>query len=149
MMILGVGNAFRGDDAAGLQAARRLAGRVPPGVVLTEREGDLAGLLEDWRGQDAVIVIDALSSGRAPGAVVRFDASETPVPSGFSRMSTHAFGPAEAIELGRILGNVPPRVLIFGIEGRTFAAGVRLSAEAERGVEEAVLRILQELNGRA
>jgi hydrogenase maturation protease len=145
MMILGVGNGFRGDDAAGLHAARRLAGRVPPGVVLTEREGDLTGLLEDWTGQDAVIVIDALSSGRAPGAVMRFDASSTPVPSGFSRMSTHAFGPAEAIELGRVLGNVPPRVLIYGIEGRSFAAGERLSADVERGVDEAVRRVLQEL----
>ena len=43
-MILGVGNDFRGDDAVGLFAARRLRERLPPARVI-ECDGDLAGIV--------------------------------------------------------------------------------------------------------
>ena len=92
MLILGVGNSFRGDDAAGIEAARRLRRRAPPSVSVAEREGDLAGILEDWRGVKRVIVIDAMSPGSNPGRVVRFDATEEKLPRQFRRASTHASG---------------------------------------------------------
>ncbi|MBI3858217.1 MAG: hydrogenase maturation protease, partial [Planctomycetes bacterium] len=98
MLILGVGNALRGDDAAGLQAARLLRDRVPEGVVVAEFGGDASGLLDDWAGHESVILIDAVSSGAAPGTVLRLDAAAAPVPAGRSGVSSHAFGVAEAIE---------------------------------------------------
>ena len=51
-----------------------------------------------------------------------------------SRGSTHALGVAEAIELGRALGRLPRRLLVFGIEGGSFDAGAGLSPEVERAV---------------
>ena len=44
-LVIGLGNAARGDDAAGLVAARRLGG--------VEHEGDLLALLDVWEGADS------------------------------------------------------------------------------------------------
>ncbi|HKC86245.1 MAG TPA: hypothetical protein VKG02_09745 [Blastocatellia bacterium] len=44
---------------------------------------------------------------------------------------------AEAIELARALGNIPQRLMVYGIEGKNFAAGVGLSAEVEKAAGEA------------
>jgi hydrogenase maturation protease len=149
MLILGAGNPFRQDDAAGLHAARRLKSQVPAGVIVVAAEGDLAGTIDAWNGQDAVILIDAMRSGSHPGTVLKLEAHERPVPASFSRSSTHAFGVAEAVELARALGKLPPRVVLYGIEGKSFAAGEGLSGEVERAVGEVVGRVLEEISAHA
>jgi hydrogenase maturation protease len=149
MLVLGAGNSFRRDDAAGLAAARRLRRRLSGDVRVLEREGDLASLLEDWGAADDVVIIDATSSGVTPGTVRRFEAHARCLPAVFSRVSTHAFGVAEAIELARALGRLPARVVVYGIEGRDFAAGEGLSPEVAAAVDEVVERVEQEAAGRA
>lgn len=148
MMILGVGNAFRGDDAAGLEAARRLRLRLPEARVL-EREGDLAGVLDDWGREEAVIAIDATHSRAPAGTVTRFEAHERPIPAVFSKGSTHLFGLAEAIELGRALGRLPKRVVVYGIEGRDFGAGAALTREVDVAVDRVVRQVQEEVEARA
>jgi hydrogenase maturation protease len=149
MLILGAGNPFRQDDAAGLHAARRLKTQVPDGVMVVEAEGDLAAAIDAWRGQDTVILIDAMRSGSHPGTVLKLEAHERPVPVSFSRSSTHAFGVAEAVELARAMGMLPPRVVLYGIEGKSFAAGEGLSSEVERAVVEVVGHVLKEISAHA
>jgi hydrogenase maturation protease len=130
VVVIGIGNAARGDDAAGLIAARRIGG--------LEHEGDPAALLDLWAGADLAVVIDAVSSGAPPGTVHRFEATSTPLPTHLrSSSSTHALGLAEAIELGRALGRLPGRLVVFGIEGERFEAGVEVS-QAVAAAAEAV-----------
>ena len=148
-VIVGAGNAFRKDDGAGLATARRLRGSLPGDIRVLAKEGDLASLLDDWQGADAVIVIDATSSGSAPGTIRRYDAHDQPLPAAFSRSSTHSFGVAEAVELARALGQLPPRVVVFGIEGRDFTPGEGLSADVDAAVDEVVRRISEEAISRA
>jgi hydrogenase maturation protease len=145
MLVLGAGNRYRHDDAAGLEAARRLRDLLPPEVRVAEIEGDLASELETWRDHEAAVVIDAMCSGAGPGSVVRVEVGERPLPTSLSHSSTHAFGVAEAIELARALGTLPPRVVVYGIEGRRFEAGEGLSAEVERAVADVVRRVAQEV----
>ena len=149
MLILGAGNAFRRDDAAGLHAARRLRARTPAGVAVVELEGDLTAAVEAWKGHDAVVVIDAVCSGARPGAILRLEVHARPVPAGLSRSSTHAFGVAEAVELARALGTLPPQAIVYGIEGKSFAAGEGLSPEVESAVGEVVERVLAEVSSHA
>jgi hydrogenase maturation protease len=149
LLILGAGNPFRQDDAAGLQVARRLRARVPAGVKVVEAEGELTSVLEDWRAEEEVILIDAMRSGARPGTVLRFEAHDRPVPASFSNSSTHSFGVAEAVELARALGGLPPRVIIYGIEGKHFAAGEGISREVAHAVGEVVERVLQEMSRHA
>ncbi len=91
-----------------------------------------------------MVVIDAARTGAPAGSVLRFDAAEKPLPAGFFRSSTHAFGVAEAVELARALGRLPGRVVVYGIEGRSFEAGGRLSKEVRRAVEEVAARVASE-----
>ena len=121
-----MGNALRGDDAAGLAVARRLAG--------AELEGDCSRLIDLWDGADDVAVVDAAASGAPAGTIHRFDASAAALPARMLRSSTHSFGVAEAIELARELGRLPACVRVYAIEGSDFAAGARLTPAVERAV---------------
>ena len=143
-LIIGVGNEYRCDDAVGLIAARRLKERLADSVMVLEQNGDGAALIEAWRGSETVIIIDAVASGAAPGAIHRFDANTRPIPKGAFRCSTHVFGVAEAIELSRALGELPRSLVVYGIEGKNFAAGVGLSPEVEKAACEAVRRVFAE-----
>lgn len=143
-LVIGVGNALRGDDAAGLHVARRLAARGVEGVH--EASGETASLMGLWQGASCVLLADAAQSGAEPGTVTRLDASSQALPAAFLHCSTHAFGVAEAVELARSLGSLPPRILIFGIEGASFEHGAPLSPAVETGVRKAVEMIETEMN---
>ena len=99
--MIGVGNAYRGDDGLGLAVTDDLRGRIPATVELVECEQEPSRLLDAWAGADAAIVVDAVEPGGSPGHVHRFDATTGPIPARAFRSSTHAFGVGEAIELAR------------------------------------------------
>ena len=143
VLVVGVGNAYRSDDAVGLIAARQIAARHLPNVQVVEASGEGAALIETWRDAEVVVLIDAVHAtrGALPGTIFRFDAHVQSLPANFFHYSTHAFGVAEAIELARALNQLPPRLMVFGIEGKLFDAGVGLSIEVERAVRSVVRRV--------
>ena len=147
VLIVGAGNAFRRDDGAGLVAAARLRRALPNDVRVLVKERDFAAVLDDWRGADSVIVIDATSSGSAPGTIRRYEAHDRPLTARFSRSSTHSLGVAEAVELARALAGLPLRVVVFGIEGRDFDSGEGLSPDVATAVDEVVKRVVAEVMG--
>ena len=143
--MIGVGNAIRSDDAVGLAVARALADTVPEGVEVLEREGEPTSLLAAWEGADAVWLVDAVSSGAAPGTVHRVDATNEPLPAGFARTSTHHFGLPEAIELARTLDRLPARLVVYGVEGARFDTGDELTSEVAAAVPRVADAIRAEL----
>jgi hydrogenase maturation protease len=108
-------------------------------------EADPAGLLEAWNGAELAIVVDSAVSGAEPGTVRRFDASTGPLPAGPVGSTTHALGVAEAIELARALDRLPRRVIVYCIEGSSFATGATLDPSVERAIDETVERIVVDL----
>lgn len=146
-IIIGIGNTDRGDDGVGLHVARALRAADLPGVVVREESADGAALMEAWKGAQAVILVDSVVSGREPGTVFRFEAHAQPLPKRlFSHASTHAIGVTEAIELARALRQLPPRLVVYGIEGRCFAIGAPLSPEVEQAAVEVVRQLQRELS---
>lgn len=137
--MIGVGNAWRNDDAAGLEVARLLTGTLPEGAEVLEREGEPTSLIEAWEGAGAVWLADAVSSGADPGTVHRHDASEQALPTTLFDTSTHHFGLAEAVEIARALGRLPRTTVVYGIEGASFDTGKTLSPE----VREAAVRVAE------
>ena len=146
LSLIGIGNHFRRDDAAGLEVARRLRLAHPPGVILIEHEGEPASLIEAWSTVEESLVVDAISSGSEPGRLHRFDVTHAPLPAEIFSVSTHALGLPEAVELARELGRLP-RLVVYGIEGETFEAGEGLSDPVEKTVEKLVLDLYNELSG--
>jgi len=142
LLVIGVGNDFRGDDAAGLLAARRL--RACCGVRAVEHTKDGLSLMEHWRPMDHVVVVDALCSGHPPGTVFRFDATEGPVPGDVGWISSHSPGVAEGIETARVLGRLPASLTVYGIEAEHIDPGDRVTPAVAAAVEEVALAILDE-----
>jgi len=145
--VIGVGNPDRGDDAAGLAVADRLASRRLAGVEVVESAGEAASLLAAWAGRERVVVVDATSGAGPPGSIHRFDAGRSPLPVSVRHASTHSFGLATAIELARALNQLPPRLVVYGIEGRAFEPGAPLSPEVHRAVDDLAARLLREVDG--
>lgn len=133
-LVIGIGNSDRGDDAAGTLVARALKRTRSKELV------DCVALLELWEGESDVVVVDAMRSGRVPGTVSRFDAAASELPVRTSS-STHSFGLAETIELGRALGRLPSRLMVLGIEADGFGPGDTLSAAVERAISEVAAAI--------
>ena len=145
ILVIGIGNEYRSDDGVGLAIIRALKEKNLPGTQLTECAGDGMNLIETWKVAKVVILIDAVSSESEPGTIFRFNALTGPIPTHLSFHSTHAFGVAEAIELGRTLHQLPPYLLLFGIEGKNFAAGTNMSPEVENAIQEVIEQVTREI----
>lgn len=144
-LIIGVGNAARGDDAAGRRVVALLRGRVPAHVQLLDHDGEAASLLDQVARAEAVYLIDAAVSGAEPGRVRRFDCAAAPLPAGAVGVSTHGFGPLEAIELARALGQLPARCIVYAIEAGAVNAGEGLSDPVEQAAERVAASVAAEL----
>lgn len=146
MVLIGVGNEFRDDDALGICVVRELRRRNPGLSNVREASGEGSALMQAWEGADRVIIVDAVFSGKVPGAIYRLDASLREIPRGLFHYSTHAFGVAEAVEVARRLGKLPRHLILFGIEGKAFGTGVGLSDPVVKSIPELIAQIEVEIH---
>lgn len=136
-LIVGIGNTDRGDDGVGRLIARRLKAMVAPEVRVVEHDGEAASLLACLERVQTAFLIDACVSGGAPGAVRRLNLEQDgdALPDLQFGLSTHGFGLAEAIALGKALGNLPPRTVVFAIEAGGFETGAALTPAVADAIE--------------
>ncbi len=120
VLVACIGNIFLGDDGFGVQVASELArAEMPIDAMVVDygiRALDLAyALLKPWR---AVILIDAIARGGAPGELYLLQsADETQVNIG---LDPHAMDPQRVLNLARSLGEVTAPVYILGCEPLDF-----------------------------
>lgn len=128
ILILGLGNSFRGDDGIGpaviaaLQAYVRSAegedsvAPLPPDVELVDGGTpgmETALLLE---GYQRVIIVDAANLGRAPGEWIRFTPVDVALGPADMRGTLHSAGLPEALALAEALEILPSEIVIFGVQ---------------------------------
>ena len=147
LAVIGVGDRRRQDDAAGLEVARRLRLAHPPGVVVMERRGGPASLIEAWSDADEALVIDAVSSGSAPGTIHRYEVNGESLPAELFRSESHGQGLADAVEVARELDGLPPRLVVYAIEGESFEPGEGLTPAIQEVVARLVMDLYGELSG--
>lgn len=144
-LVLGLGNRYRRDDGVGLVVAERLRARVPPAVEVAAVSGEATTLMSRWQGYQRVYLVDAVRSAAAAGTLHRIEAHRAALPGALFQSSSHAFGLVQAVELGRVLGELPAELVIYGVEGQDFAAGTGLSPGVGAAAERLVERLLVEL----
>ncbi len=144
-LVIGIGNRFRGDDALGCILADEIQTLAMPGVEVISHSGEPASLIDLWQDREFVILADAVSSRAQAGTIHYIDLQEQGVPDGFRSYSTHAFGIAEAVELARVLKKLPPKIIFYGIEGKSFAAAETLSPQMRAALEDARKLIEQDI----
>lgn len=143
LLVIGVGNEFRSDDAVGVVVASQLLAMQIDATVLSQ-SGDAATLMESWKDADTVVIVDATHSGKEPGTVQVFEADDADIEKRSGTVSSHGFGVWEAIELSRALGCLPKRLVIYGVEGRKFGFGTHLSPQVEKAVDTIVELVMKD-----
>jgi hydrogenase maturation protease len=147
--VIGIGQSLRGDDATGLEAVRLWQEKYPHSaarvrVELTELPGP--GLLDLLEGIDAAILVDAVHSFAAPGALIRIGPRDL---ASFTQDagSAHGWGVAETLQLGRSLypSLAACRISLIGIVGKQFEMGVGLSQTVQEALPAAAQMLNQEV----
>ncbi|BBM88251.1 hydrogenase maturation protease [Candidatus Uabimicrobium amorphum] len=147
MLIVGIGNSYRGDDGIGPWIVQQLHKiDLPAHIKVKELCGDGAELMEMWRGHSKVIVVDAVQADCDCGELFCIKAHEEQVPGDFFHYSTHAFSVAEAVELSKALQELPAEVNIYGIAGENFAMGGEISDAVRETANKVVELILEDIN---
>jgi hydrogenase maturation protease len=145
ILLVGIGNEYRCDDSIGLHVIRALKARNLPDTLSVESTGDGAELIEMFSSVGMAILIDAVSSGGHPGTIYKFDAHKQPLPAQLSFQSTHVFSVGEAIELARVLEQLPPILIVYAIEGENFSSGIGLTSKVERAAQKVVKLVCDEV----
>ena len=120
ILIACIGNIFLGDDAFGVEVARALSARsLPANVKLVDfgiRGWDLTySLMED---HDAVILVDAVPRGEAPGTLylIEPDVNDAGSSPQDIQLDAHNLDPAKVLRLAASLGGRQNRILLVGCE---------------------------------
>lgn len=145
--VIGLGQAAAGDDQVGLAVIEYLRARgVPEGLelLLAAEPSALLPLLET---KDPVVLVDAVLAAPA-GEVLELEPDELE-PRGFSTMSTHGLGVAQAVALARLLSPaaVSPCIRIVGVSisrPERFRQG--LSPEVAAAVPRAAEQVLRAIS---
>ncbi len=140
-IVIGVGNLFRSDDSVGILVVRELKKYQKDNLTIMEHSGEGISLMDIFKNEKQIILVDAVSSKEKPGTIHLIDPHKQVLPKKMFSCSTHNFGVAEAVEMSRSLNQLPEQLLIFGIEGKNFHPGEDLSPE----VEHAKKKVIQEI----
>lgn len=141
VLLIGVGNPSRGDDALGPLFMERLEALRLPGVeCLTDFQLQVEYAL-DLQGRERVIFVDASLDAPPPytfePATARADAS----------FSSHELSPQAVLHACQSLFGPPPPAHVLAIRGESFALGEPLSEAAAAHLEAAFAFLVQHLTG--
>ncbi len=148
VVVCGLGQPLRGDDAAGLEAVHLWQSRFPtqaqhPNVQVQMLEVPNIALLDILEGTNAALLVDAAQAQAPPGSIHCLTADALP-PFVAGTSSAHGWSPAETLALARALGRpLPPRLDILAIVAADFTIGAGLSPTVRAALPQAAEAIAQ------
>ncbi len=152
VVVIALGNRFRGDDGIGPLVAQRLKQHLAKrpdertaGCTIVEGKDDAMALVSAWENAALAIVIDAAVSGASPGTIRRLDAGAHALPKDLARCSSHGLGLAEAVDLGKALGRLPARLVILAVEAATLEQGAPITPQVVAAADELVRDVEAEI----
>jgi hydrogenase maturation protease len=168
VLLAGVGNEWRRDDAVGPVVAARALELRPElrSHCVIEVLADPLDLLGEWDGTDLAVVVDAMRSGSPVGTVTEvflrkaarsvaasdagsIPGSEASGPDTADRVTTtHGIGIAGAFRLAVALGQAPLQAVVVGIEGADFGHGRGLTPGVQSAVDVAASTVLRIVDDR-
>ncbi|HEY5730096.1 MAG TPA: hydrogenase maturation protease [Anaerolineales bacterium] len=153
VVVIGIGQSLRGDDAAGLEAVRQWRDKFPEtanrhGVRIESFELPGLSLLDAMEDADAAIMVDAIQSHASAGTIHRLDEKDLSTFT-LDAKSAHGWGVAETLEMGRLIGKIDRvTIRLIGIEAEKVNPGTSLSQSVQarlpaacRAIQEEVLAI--------
>ncbi|MBU0484902.1 MAG: HyaD/HybD family hydrogenase maturation endopeptidase [Proteobacteria bacterium] len=146
VLVLGVGNLLLSDEGIGPRIISELLNyyHIPAGVEVVDGGTMGYDLLPYLAGRSHLFIVDAFISEKIPGTVSRIELEDA---GAFfrNRMSPHQLGMADVLAVATMTDELPPSVILFGIEPATLDSGLELSAEVKVGAEKLRTMLLAEL----
>lgn len=144
ILIACIGNIFQGDDAFGVEVARRLAEcEIPSEVRVVDfgiRGFDLAFALID--GYDLTIFVDATQRGGEPGTLYVIEPDLTEIEkqeeAQTAMVDTHGMNPIRVLCMARSMGAQFKKILVVGCEPKTLGG-----EEGLMGLSEPVAAVVE------
>ncbi|GFO56506.1 membrane protein [Geomonas sp. Red276] len=149
VLVMGIGNLLLQDEGAGVRVVEEFGRRFLPIPGVHVLDGGTSGieLLSYLSGRDALILLDVVRGGLPAGAVSRYEGDA--VPALFQqKISPHQLGISDLLATARLMGELPAKVVLFGIEPCSIETGVELTpkvAESVSLVAELVAAELRDL----
>ncbi|MEN8172187.1 MAG: hydrogenase maturation protease [Chloroflexota bacterium] len=148
IVLLGIGQSFRGDDAIGIIAVEKWQERFPETAQLPALKVEILELpglelLDALSGAKKALIVDAVQSGSPTGTIHVITENEllsfTP-----DSQSAHGWGVAETLKLGALLekDDLPKEIVIIGIEADQFEMGAGLSPTVSNQIQK-IVEIIQ------
>ncbi len=142
VLVAGIGNVFQTDDAFGVEVARRLSAVALPEGVRVEDFG-IRGVhlaYELLEGYDALVLIDAVPMGEAPGtlAVIEPELAAAPpaeADTAAPAVDAHTMSPDVVLATLSRLGGSVERIRIVGCQPADLQDGMGLTPSVEAAVD--------------
>jgi len=150
-VVLGLGNRIQGDEALGalvVEALDRpdgpLATLPDPGAVEAIDGGTVGlALLPLIEGLDGLVVVDLIDGGREPGTLQDLDG--TLLLRRDIVMGVHDLGATELLATLQLMGSMPRRVRVVGIQPMRVSLGTELTPEVGAAVPALVAAVVDHL----
>lgn len=138
-LVIGLGNPIMGDDGLGLAALARLERewRLPAAVRLVDGGTWGMRLLPLIERAAAILLLDAIDAGRAPGDLIVLEREELPRLLQH-KLSSHQVVMAEVLALTELRGTIPARLAAVGLQPKRIEMSTSLSPEVAAGLDELV-----------
>ena len=140
ILVLGVGNSLLGDDGIGVHLVHRLSEWESEWNGPVEfMDGGTRGLalLEPIAGRDVLVILDAVSLGFPPGTIyVRQDKEVLDL--SYRSTSAHEGNAGELLFIAALLGELPTRTFLIGIEPARLESGIELSEPVKEAIPAAL-----------
>ena len=151
LVIVGIGQSLRGDDAAGLEAVRLWQKTFPQTAADPRLRIEQAGmpgleLIDLLANADGVLLVDAVQSG-SPAGTLHMVKPEQVASFETGSGSAHGWGVAETLALARELRYaLPEQIFILGIEAASFTIGDPLCKEVTASLTRAAEMIEERIH---
>jgi hydrogenase maturation protease len=128
--VLGIGNLLNSDEGVGVHAVRAMqaeAGRAP-GVQFLDGGTLGLNLLAPVEAASHLLILDAVTAGGPPGAMVELTKEQIPLFTGV-KLSQHQVTFQEVLGLALIRGHLPEHLHLIGVQPVSLDIGVELSPQ--------------------
>ncbi|MCS6839962.1 MAG: HyaD/HybD family hydrogenase maturation endopeptidase [Roseiflexus sp.] len=146
ILVLGLGNIIMRDEGLGVRACERLIQRyrLPDGVTVLDGGTLGLDLLPHLEGVTNLIILDAINAGLPPGAIVRLENEQIPQTLAL-KMSMHQVGLQELLAVLTLRGQIPPHIVLLGMEPLLIEPGLDLSEPVQVNLDALVEAVAAEL----
>jgi hydrogenase maturation protease len=145
VLIIGVGNLLLMDEGIGIHVISELEKqKLPHNVGIFDGGTGGFKLIDLMHGARMVIFIDAVETGKAPGAITIFKSEDVHSIYHKKKYSLHDTDLMEVIKMTELLDN-PPEIEIIGVQPKIINYGTTLSKELTDSMSDIINTILRRI----